>query len=60
MAGKVATAEALLRQASKVVIEDYGILPLHYEVTPWAYRKGLAFTPRVDQYTLATGVKPAG
>ncbi|HMA14080.1 MAG TPA: ABC transporter substrate-binding protein [Kiloniellaceae bacterium] len=52
--------EALLRQASKTVIEDYGILPLHYEVTPWAYRKGLEFTPRVDQYTLATGVKPAG
>lgn len=52
--------EALLRQASEVVISDYGILPLHYEVTPWAYRKGLSFTPRVDQYTLAMGVKPAG
>jgi peptide/nickel transport system substrate-binding protein len=51
--------EALLQQASQVVIQDYGILPLHYEVTPWAFRKGLAFEPRVDQYTLALGVKPA-
>jgi peptide/nickel transport system substrate-binding protein len=42
-----------------VVIQDYGILPLHYEVTPWAFREGLSFVPRVDQYTLATGVKPA-
>jgi peptide/nickel transport system substrate-binding protein len=52
--------EALLREASQMVIEDYGILPLHYEVTPWAFRKGLSFVPRVDQYTLALGVKPAG
>jgi peptide/nickel transport system substrate-binding protein len=51
--------EALLQQASQVVIQDYGILPLHYEVTPWAFREGLSFVPRVDQYTLATGVKPA-
>jgi peptide/nickel transport system substrate-binding protein len=51
--------EALLQQASQVVIQDYGILPLHFEVTPWAFRKGLGFVPRVDQYTLALGVKPA-
>ncbi|MGF1628596.1 MAG: ABC transporter substrate-binding protein [Kiloniellaceae bacterium] len=52
--------EALLQQASQVVIQDYGILPLHFEVTPWAFRKGISFVPRVDQYTLALGVKPAG
>src|SRR3546814_15769622 len=52
--------EALLQQASQVVIEDYGILPLHFEVTPWAFRKGIPYVPRADQYTLALGVKPAG
>jgi peptide/nickel transport system substrate-binding protein len=51
--------EALLQKASKIVMEDYGILPLHFEVTPWAYRKGLSFEPRVDQYTLAVGVTKA-
>jgi peptide/nickel transport system substrate-binding protein len=51
--------EALLQEASQVVMQDYGILPLHFEVTPWAFRKGIAFKPRVDQYTLALGVKPA-
>jgi peptide/nickel transport system substrate-binding protein len=51
--------EALLQEASQVVVQDYGILPLHYEVTPWAFRKGIDFKPRVDQYTLALGVKPA-
>ena len=52
--------ESILRQASQKAMENYAILPLHYEVTPWAYRKGLSYTPRTDQYTIATGVKPAG
>jgi peptide/nickel transport system substrate-binding protein len=51
--------ESILQQASGVVISDYGILPLHFEVTPWAFRKGITYVPRADQYTLALGVKPA-
>ena len=42
-----------------MVMEDFGIIPLHYEVTPWAFKKGLAYEPRADQYTLAFLVKPA-
>jgi peptide/nickel transport system substrate-binding protein len=49
--------EALLREASKEAMTDYGIIPLHFEVSPWAYKKGLVYTPRVDQYTLAFEVK---
>ena len=51
--------EKLLQQASQVVIDDYGILPLHFEVTPWAFREGLTYEARADQYTLAMSVKPA-
>jgi peptide/nickel transport system substrate-binding protein len=54
-----AEREKLLQQASQLVIDDYGILPLHFEVTPWAYRKGLTVEPRTDQNTMATNVKPA-
>ena len=35
---------------------DYPLIPLHFEVTPWATVKGLRYTPRIDQYTLATDV----
>ncbi len=49
--------EDLLRQASKAAMQDYGIIPLHFEVSPWAFKKGLAYTPRVDQYTLAHEVR---
>ncbi len=51
--------EKILQQASGVVMADYGILPLHFEVTPWAFRKGITYEPRTDQYTLALGIKPA-
>ena len=51
--------ESLLQQASKVGMEDYGIIPLHFEVTPWAFKPTISYTPRVDQYTLAFEVKPA-
>lgn len=50
--------EALLRQASRLAMSDHAVIPLHFEVTPWAFRKGLAYAPRIDQYTLATEVKP--
>jgi peptide/nickel transport system substrate-binding protein len=38
---------------------DFGAIPLHFEMTTWAFRKNLAYSPRVDQNTLATMVTPA-
>jgi len=51
-----AKREKLLQQATQIAIEDLGIIPLHYQVNVWATRKGLAYTPRTDEYTLATSV----
>ena len=50
--------KALLAQASKIMVEDVGILPLHFEVTPWALRAGLTMEPRADQHTVLTTVRP--
>ena len=36
---------------------DYGALPLHFEMTTWAFRKELDYTPRLDQSTQATLVE---
>jgi peptide/nickel transport system substrate-binding protein len=49
----------LLRQAQPIVLDDHGILPLHFEVTAWAFKPEFTYTPRADQYTLAYEVKPA-
>ncbi len=54
-----AKREMILQEASRQAMDDYSILPLHYEVTTWAHRKGLSYNARADQYTLATGVTKA-
>jgi len=54
-----AKREKLLQEASAEVAKDTGILPIHFEKTPWAMRKGLTYEPRTDQWTVAMGIKPA-
>ncbi len=49
----------LLQKAEGVALDEWGILPLHYEQTVWALAPGLDYTPRVDQYTLAYAVTKA-
>ena len=51
--------EALLRDASKLVLGDYGLLPIQFEMSLWAMRKGLTYAARADQMTLAQFVKVA-
>jgi peptide/nickel transport system substrate-binding protein len=50
---------ALLAEASRTAMADYAALPLHFEMTTWAFRKELAYTPRLDQMTQATLVRRA-
>ncbi|MGQ0664709.1 MAG: ABC transporter substrate-binding protein [Pseudomonadota bacterium] len=51
--------DALLQEASEIAIAEQGIIPLHYQVNIWATRRGLAYAPRADEFTLAQGVRPA-
>ena len=51
--------EKLLQDATRLAMEDYGIIPLHFQVNTWGTRKGLKYAPRTDEYTLAMGVEPA-
>jgi peptide/nickel transport system substrate-binding protein len=45
--------EALLQEASRVLMAEYGIIPIHYELTTWAMRDDLDYEARADQYTLS-------
>jgi peptide/nickel transport system substrate-binding protein len=49
----------LLAQASEIGIRDVGVIPLHYEVSTWALKKGLKYVARADQNTLAMEVTTA-
>jgi peptide/nickel transport system substrate-binding protein len=50
--------EVAIIRAAEMVMDDVGLIPLHYEVSTWAAAKGLKYTARTDQYTLAMGLKP--
>jgi len=52
-----AKREKLLGEACEIVFNDVALIPLHHEVLVLGARKEIAFTPRADQYTLATEVK---
>ncbi|MCF3936613.1 ABC transporter substrate-binding protein [Acuticoccus sp. M5D2P5] len=54
-----AKRDALLQKAETMVLDDYGIIPIHYEQTVWALDPSLDYEPRVDQYTIAFQVKKA-
>ncbi len=51
---------AMLQNATKLAMEDLGIMPIHFQFTIWATTKNVAYTPRTDEYTLAFQFRPAG
>lgn len=51
--------EGLIQKAAELAMGDTALIPIHYEVSTWATAKGFAYQARTDQYTLATGLKPA-
>ncbi|MBR8653727.1 ABC transporter substrate-binding protein [Achromobacter sp. Marseille-Q0513] len=54
-----AAREKLLQESLAIALADLPSIPLHFESSIWAYRKGLTYEGRADQYTLAMSAKPA-
>jgi peptide/nickel transport system substrate-binding protein len=48
----------MLQQATRLAMEDLGLVPIHFQYTIWATKKGVQYTPRTDEYTLAFQFKP--
>jgi peptide/nickel transport system substrate-binding protein len=49
---------ALLEEATKIALEDEPLIPLYFESSIWAFRKGITYEGRRDQFTLAMSAKP--
>ena len=49
---------AMLQQATKLSMDDLGIMQVHFQYTIWATKKNVAYTPRTDEYTLAFQFRP--
>jgi peptide/nickel transport system substrate-binding protein len=50
--------EALARDAMRLAMRDYAVIPLHHQITTWAMRKPLAYAPRTDEFTFAHHFRP--
>jgi peptide/nickel transport system substrate-binding protein len=48
----------MLQEATAIVINDGGLIPIHQQVTTWAAKKGIAYVARTDERTHAYGFKP--
>ena len=53
-----AKRKAMLQEATQIALNNVPLIPLHFESSIWAFRKGITYEGRRDQYTLATSVKP--
>lgn len=49
--------EALIQQATELVIADQALVPLYHQVGNWAVKKGLTMTPRTDERLLAADIR---
>ena len=48
-----AKREKLLQDATRLAMEDVGVIPVFFFTNNWAMRKDLSIAPRADGYTLA-------
>lgn len=48
----------LLQEATAIVIDDGGMIPVHQQVTTWAAKKGIVYIPRTDERTHVYGFYP--
>lgn len=55
-----AKREELLREATRIAMEDVGIIPIHIQKNVWAMRPTLVHDSRADELTRAQDVRPAG
>jgi peptide/nickel transport system substrate-binding protein len=48
---------ALVKRIVKAAMEDVAFIPIQWEHTSWAMRKGIDYPGRIDQFNLASEVK---
>jgi len=51
--------EALIQQATKIVFNETGVVPLHIQKNIWAMRRGFNHIARADELSRAQDVSPA-
>jgi len=50
---------AAAREANALAMGDFALIPLYHQVAAWAMKRGIEYTPRTDEFTLAQHFRPA-
>lgn len=50
--------DRILREAAGILSKDVALIPLHFQVSAWAVKKGLTYEGRGDERTYAFNFKP--
>jgi len=53
------TRATILRQANRLVMDDVGLVPLHYEGQVWGTSNRINFIPRSDTWTVYADIIPS-
>jgi peptide/nickel transport system substrate-binding protein len=48
--------QAALEQATRTVMDDVGMIPLHFEQLTWVAKKNISFKPRRDERTMVVDI----
>jgi peptide/nickel transport system substrate-binding protein len=49
----------LYARAAEIAVGDMGVIPVYFTVNTWATKKGLVYNARLDELSLAMGLRPA-
>ena len=50
--------EKQIQEAVAIAMTELGIIPIHHQINTWATRKGVTYSARTDEYTLAFLFRP--
>ena len=53
-----AKREMLYGHAAEIAVADMGVIPVYFTINTWASRKGLVYDARMDETSLAMGLRP--
>ena len=54
-----AKRNAAYARAAEVAVGDMGVIPVYFTINTWASKKGLVYDSRLDEVSLAMGLRPA-
>ena len=53
------TRNGFFARAAEIAVEDMGVIPVYFTINTWASKKAFVYNARMDETSLAMGLRPA-